>query len=429
MPFPVADSYSVASGVPVYAGRYSGGRISGALTLGDALAAGSLGVNAAALTGALTLGDATPAGALTGYVVPTWASAITAGTVGIAGGSLQASGVGWTGTAPGGSGNYTSVMAAWGGAVLNTVGLYLGATFVPGTWLCCWGGGHNDYGGNEIYAFGPMESDAPAWKRIINPRIPAPDDVARDTSGYPVSRHTYNSLNFVSLGGRNWMYSSGQTFGYHSAVTSYAADVFDFNVASPDSNFPWVAKANAAGICDVSAIDTTTGKIWGIPYAANMVALYDIATDAWSSAKFKSPLGGLFTASIDTGRGLMLTLTSSGAICAYRLNNGVNNDFYTLSTSGTGPGAAGGFIYDSRTDSFRCWVGGNTLYTLMPPASSPYQGGDAWVWSSVSIPGSTVPTQIAAGVYGRFQRVVIGGVTGYLLANSSSASTYFFRET
>lgn len=361
--------------------------------------------------------------------VPSWLAAITVGTVGVAGGSLQASGVGWSGTHPGGTGIYTAVLDAYSGGILNTVGLYIGANFVSGTWLCCWGGGHTDYGGDEIYAFGPLESNAPTWSRLMDPRVPGPNDVARDTSGYPTSRHTYNSINFISLGGRNWMYSAGQPFGYYSAVPSYASDVFDFSVASPNSNFPWIAKADAAGVCDVSAVDTTTGKIWGIPYAGNSIALYDIATDAWSSANFKSPLGTLHMAAIDTGRGLMLTNNGSGAICAYRLNNGLNNDFYTLSTTGTGPGTRGPFIYDPRTDSFRCWVGGNTLYTLTPPASSPYQGGNAWVWSSVTISGSTVPAQNASGTYGRFARVVIGGISGYLLANSSASSTLFFRET
>ena len=65
----------------------------------------------------------------------------------------------------------------------------------PGTnWLFVWGGGHADYGGNEVYAF---DLETLRWERLSDP---APTDRERTDSyadGSPRSRHTYDYLEFV----------------------------------------------------------------------------------------------------------------------------------------------------------------------------------------------------------------------------------------
>lgn len=57
-----------------------------------------------------------------------------------------------------------NVVEPWCGGVVNTVGIHdHDGTWIPGTFLVIHGGGHNAYYGNEVYAFGPLESDTPAW--------------------------------------------------------------------------------------------------------------------------------------------------------------------------------------------------------------------------------------------------------------------------
>src|SRR5262249_18906655 len=72
-----------------------------------------------------------------------------------------------------------AIMAAWSGAALDTVSES----------LLVWGGGHGDYGGNEVYAF---SFDTLTWSRKSDPSSVAGyagEGIYAD--GAPASRHTY----------------------------------------------------------------------------------------------------------------------------------------------------------------------------------------------------------------------------------------------
>ena len=103
---------------------------------------------------------------------------------------------------------------AYSGGIVNSVGVYVGATFIAGPFLVIWGGGHGDYGGNEVYAFGPLTADAPQWYRLRDRTEPFPSDVAEDGAGNPVSRHTYSTIVHVADDTRNWLLSTGGVATY-----------------------------------------------------------------------------------------------------------------------------------------------------------------------------------------------------------------------
>lgn len=172
------------------------------------------------------------------YHYPLWARSSAAGEwVAAPNSTLSTSGVGWSGGSPGGTGDYTAIVTAWGGGVLNTVGITHGGVFIPGTFLVIFGGGHGDYAGNELYAYGPLQADSPIWRRLIDPTIPAADDVPR-LGGYPVSRHTYDTL--VYLPAQNKMLCIGAPGYYHTGSALNIGDVFDFGVNHSVSN-PWAS--------------------------------------------------------------------------------------------------------------------------------------------------------------------------------------------
>jgi hypothetical protein len=57
------------------------------------------------------------------------------------------------------------------------------------------GGGHNDYGGNEVYAF---ELETLSWTRLTDPTpFPGRSPDYRNADGTPVSRHTYGGLLYI----------------------------------------------------------------------------------------------------------------------------------------------------------------------------------------------------------------------------------------
>jgi len=73
-------------------------------------------------------------------------------------------------------GYIAAVMVAWSGGVFDT----------DRDRLVVWGGGHSDYGGNEVYAFGPLSSDTPRWERLTDPSNPPANNVVRAGDGRPV---------------------------------------------------------------------------------------------------------------------------------------------------------------------------------------------------------------------------------------------------
>lgn len=340
----------------------------------------------------------------------------------VPGGSLSASGVMETGAG--------AIVSAWGGGVVNTVGIYSGSTFIPGTFLSLWGGGHGDYSGNEIYPFGPLESASPTWYKPRNPTSPAPINVSEDGSGNPAARHTYQSITYLG-GARNWMLATGGVARSTDANGVGLTHVFDFNQASPNSNTPWSTKANPPAPADVTCYESTSGLIWSHPNAANEVQTYDVATDTYSRTLFKSPgwSTGNAVSAIDTNRGIW-AIYWSGGINFFRTDSAALNDYYTPSTTGTAPTGVGSILWDPVADAFKVWNGnGKQLFTLTPPASSPYQGGNAWTWSNATASsGDTPDSQSTNGTFGRFNYIDNGsGLRGYILLNSASSSAYFYK--
>lgn len=354
---------------------------------------------------------------------PSWyTSANSAEWLTVPGGSLSASGVMETGAG--------SIIAAWGGGIVNTVGIYNGATQISGTFPTIWGGGHGDYSGNELYPFGPLENETPAWYKPRAASSPAPVNVSQDGSGNPVARHTYQSIVHVP-GSRNWLFASGGVARSTDANGVSVSHVFQFNTASPNSNQPWTTKAAPPAPADVSAYDPTTERIWSHPDVANEVQYYDIGADTWTRVLFKSPgwSTGNACSAIDYTRGIW-AIYWSGGINFFRLNDINANDYYAPSTTGTAATGAGSIIYDPVADAFKVWNGnGKQIFTLAPPATSPYQGGNSWTWSSTTPAGGSTPSAAATnGTFGRFSYIDNGtGLRGYLLLNSSTESFYFYK--
>lgn len=169
---PVHLRYNVGTGQPIHGGRFPGGRLSGAVTLAAAIAAGTLGVQESALAGNVLLDPAVAAGTLEGHVWPTWRAAIAPFTWGIATSSkLEDLQAGLNLITPAGAdwrtrGMTAGIMSAWVGTVWDES--LLEARLING-------GGHTDYGGNEGYgcAFG---ANSPSMRMLWAPSgaLPGP---------------------------------------------------------------------------------------------------------------------------------------------------------------------------------------------------------------------------------------------------------------
>ena len=328
---------------------------------------------------------------------------------------------------PSGSG----VWPYWSGGILNTEGLYIGATWTPGTFLVLFGGGHTDYGGNEVLAYGPLEDDSPQCYRLRDRTSSFPTNVHEDGSGNPVSRHTYAALAYVNDGTRNWMICAGGLYRYTDSDAVPYFHYFDFDVASPNSNQPWSRPATqiTAGHSSGNTCVFDGTYLWFHPDAQGSCARYHVANDTYARDIYTDGSGNGDTATArDSSRGIWATWSASAGISFKRLDT-LGSSYYNPSTTGTAPTSqTGSILYDEDLDCFIVWVGGTTLYRLTPPATNPYSGGNAWVWSSETPgAGSTPDTKQANGTYGRFARVSSAECQGYLLNNQHNGDTYFFR--
>lgn len=205
----------------------------------------------------------TPSGNL-----PSWVPTTLYQWTTIPGSNLFASGVGWSGTNPGGGTGTRSVIEADCGMCVSASGdLYL------------FGGGHADYGGNEVYRI-QLNANTATCQRLTNPTIPTQADITSGANnsyyldGKPRSRHSYSALAFDDVGGR--LLSFGVRTNYPFALDGLPCDAF-YPTATSGT---WSARADQAwngtgnppmpmftstGSLQLPAAtveDRTTGNVW-----------------------------------------------------------------------------------------------------------------------------------------------------------------------
>lgn len=359
-------------------------------------------------------------------VLPAWLSGITPGQWGnLPNSTLSASGAGWAGTHPGGSGNYQAAVYAWSGGVLNTVGCYYGGAFHAGTFLVIFGGGHSDYAGNEVYAYGPLESDSAAWHRLTDPTIPAAFDVGR-IGGMPASRHTYDMLQFLPA--QNKMLTMGAAGIYQTGYDSLTSDLFDFatNTWAPNDTGYATVVGSGSVINGKSGFNPLTGKAW-CQLIGNSTKLlsYDVAAGSWTNYTLNNPNNSSNSkGAICPAKNILVTFTNTGAIQVNDLTS-PTSAIYTPTVTGTGPSAIQHTLeWDSVNGRFVAWdASGTTVYFLSVP-SDPVSG--TWVWTSAAGSGGVTPAAgTTNGVYGRFRFVESLG--GILLMPTATNPISFYR--
>jgi len=89
-----------------------------------------------------------------------------------------------------------AIVGAWGGGAYDSVHRK----------MLIWGGGHETYYGNEVYAF-----DIPSgrWERLNDPSA-GPFDQDPLADGKPVSRHAFDGLQYITHANRFFGYGGAQ---------------------------------------------------------------------------------------------------------------------------------------------------------------------------------------------------------------------------
>jgi hypothetical protein len=295
-----------------------------------------------------------------------------------------------------------SVVDAWNSAAFDT----------KRNRLVVWGGGHNDYLGNELYA---IDLNAVKVERLTDPGLPiattssCPEALTHDTQ--PNSRHTYDGVAYMEHVDRLFVYGGSlATCGFMSRGTW----TFSFEGNVWERRSPKGAAPNAVpGV--VTAYDPNTRKVF--LHDDQALYRYDFELDRYERLGFGDAIDYHMTAVIDPGR-RKLVLVGAGAVYVYDIGRGSWHTRRTLKTTGGDRIVQSGYpglTYDSRSKRIVAWSGGDAVYSL---------DLDAGRWRELGRTGGPGPSQ-PNGTFKRWSYAPAADV--FVLVNSIDQNVWIYR--
>jgi len=267
--------------------------------------------------------------------------------------------------------------------------------------LVCWGGGHNAYYGNEVYAF---DIDEVKWYRLTNPSTninisgagtdPYPD-------GQPSSRHMYNGQAYIAHA--DHLFSmSGVLAAEDGGCGTGGNNTWTFDCANNTwKNMQPPLPIPAPEWDDMAVYDPASKKVfWGEDHIVGGTDLwglwsYDFNENRWTHLNANTGYSKCIGI-IDTKRNLLVIVGNAPYVNVHVYDIG-SADFSTpqvwTTTGGDSFIAAyfKGLSYDPVADRYVGVDGTNTIWSLNP---------DTKIWNSYH-PTGTAPDQgHLAGIYG-----------------------------
>lgn len=293
------------------------------------------------------------------------------------------------------------------------------------------GEGHQDGNGNAVYALSIYASESPAWSRLkdystppsATPQTTGPE--AHDTLngntatgvGDPVGHHSYSNLVYDGYNDRLMLCGLGSVFSINGNSAARMRSLSSLGSTPPLWDAltarPSVTVAGQGGMAWYDPVDNV---VWRKAMQQNSAGIdrYDCAADTLASIDdgLTSALDGTLTGD-PTNRYMMAilkTYSGSGNVMLWNLdsyNGGAGTITGYSRTLGSFPAAinAGkvGLCFHPPSGYFVAWIGGNTIYLLIPP-TDPFTG--TWTFDTRTPGGDALPTISSSsfgGVYNRLQ--------------------------
>jgi hypothetical protein len=310
-----------------------------------------------------------------------------------------------------------SVILAWSGGIADT----------KRNRLVIWGGGHNNYWGNEVYA---LDLNSLATLRLNNPSpvdnvLSCPESYV---DGTPSSRHTYGGLAYITHADRMFAYGgSKSSCGYFSTGT-WTLDLatMQWQQMNPTGTLP---KGGPGQIADY---DPKTRQVFLHDYVSGLYA-YNYDKNTWT--RVLEDIYGIdyhMMGVIDPKRRLFILIGAAG---------GKNGGIQVFNIDGKGSRArqswsitgcsnllnsqSPGLAYDAKQDRIVGWPNfGNTVYIFNPDTRSCTTQTIAGGPPDSNHNGAPSTT---LGTFGRFRYFPDKGV--FVLANDAHTNAYILRLT
>ncbi|MDO8471198.1 MAG: Ig-like domain-containing protein [bacterium] len=301
-------------------------------------------------------------------------------------------------------GRLSSVIDAWSGGAYDTTR----------DRLIVWGGGHGDYGGNEIYTF---DVNTLKWSRPWGPSPNIPDPLGAPchityTDGNPVSRHTYSGLQYAPNVDKFWIQGGSLACGGGGAGND--TWTFDF------SALKWTQKQNIpqTQLGVQTAYDPVTGHIF--EQSMTKFFEYDPVGNIWTQ---RGDVGGDLgernrTAVIDPVNRYFVSI-GDGQFFVWDLRTFRYFTPITSGVSGLQNTTAPGLDYDPISKKIILWKGGTDVYSL---------DTTTWTWARIAAASTNtvIPTSpTATGTYGRFRYVP--SKNEFILVNNVYGNVYIYK--
>ena len=289
--------------------------------------------------------------------------------------------------------------------------------------LIVWGGGHNDYGGNEVYAF---ELATLQWKRLNDPSPITPcEETASD--GKPSSRHTYGGLAYIADADRLFSFG-GVLFCPHgidtSATWTLGLENLDWTRMDPAKG----GSPNDENHGTVSAYDPTTKLVYVWDRSSGFWS-YDYRKNIYKRLNNQTPLDLHSNAVIDSGSSLFLTFGDNqiwAVSTAEKGGHGAQNRSKAKGCQGLTGNASPGLAYDPAEDRVIGWPDfGPTIYIYDSHTNS----CTTQTFNAGAPPDSahTGSPSSSNGTFGRFQYFPAYGL--FVLVSDSDTNVRTLRLT
>lgn len=277
----------------------------------------------------------------------------------------------------------------------------VGCRAVIGTWnggvadtkrnrLVFWGGGHNDYYGNEVYAFDLVANKMMRLTEASSPPVPC-KEVQPD--GRPSSRHTYDNLAYIAHA--DLMYAFGGGIACEKGMGSNSTWILSFETLgwkkmdTDERSNPDGSRGFA-----VAAYDPASRKV----YLNDSYALweYDYEKNSYLRRNSNATIDNGMTGAIDSDRRLLIVF-GLGKVRAFKIGPGGNYtmqmwDHQVKGCEALQNAVYPGLAYDPDLHRIVGWAGGDSVYLFDPETKS---------CSSQTFPGGPGEQQ-ENGTYGRF---------------------------
>jgi hypothetical protein len=287
--------------------------------------------------------------------------------------------------------------------------------------LLVWGGGHEDYAGNEVYAF---DLKTFQWKRLTEAAKPDRKRSEVYADGSPRSRHTYNYIEFVPSLHRMLSFGGASLYPRGGATTHAIAE-FDPETGSWITGRRRDVPRGGSMIGAHARLDPASGDVFFVPSQRGAMARYSPDEDRWYGGWDPAYVRVHSTAAIDPVRRLLVLVgsgTDQGQLIKWDLDLPTRATDLRAITTGDKDierAYAPGFDYHGPTGKFVAWTGGAAVHVLDP---------DDWHWTRLPpAPGNSAdpgPAQ-RTGTYGRFRYVP--GVDVFVLMNGVDRNVFVYR--